>query len=426
MRQFFAATRHSSTWILAALVTVVTVLVALTSRRDGLDLWADVVTGLSQATIFTGPLAAGFCAFESSRWVGPASSRLSGAVRVPVAARFLHASAVIFPVLFGYMLALAILALTGIFSGRYGAPYVLWLCALAASLVAAATFGYAVGIIGGRGKWYLAPLAALSFLALYVLSRAVPLPYGIRSLVPVVTNTDSVFVRHLPAAMVGQSLLFVGSSVLVLCIVGLGWRQATGRMIMLVAGAVVITGVGAIAVLSTNGQYTTGFNSRDFVCDEEDAELTICLNRGYAQALPKLRKQFDELNRRAAGTDLVAVRLEQNVEGVGDEPGEGARSVYVEENNEFGVVFAASRYVTKYGGFYECDPEDMGGLVAVSIVNTWLTGYDELGIGAFGDGAPGATEFQEFMKMDLHQGNQWMRAHETEYMTCTLVLSDLP
>lgn len=423
LRQLLTHTRRSSTWILAAIIAVLSVLIALTTRRDGLDLWPDLVSGLSQSGIFTGTLAAGFCAFESSRWVLPASARLAGSARSPLSARMIHAAAVIAPVLLGFLAAVAVLAVTGAVTQRYGAPYLPWLMALGAALVLAGTMGYVIGLVGGR-RWYVAPLAALAFLGLYILSRLVPMPYGVKSLFPVIVNTDGVFVRHLPTAMLGQVALFLGVALILVCGVGRGWRHARRMAVAVVAGASVVALAGGFAVISTNGQYLTGYNSRDFVCEGD--ELEICLNRGYADAMPDLRAQFEDFNDRASGTGLVATKLAQNVEGIGDEPSPGARSVYIEQNNDFGMQLAVARYVNKYGGIMGCDPADLEAFYAVGVVNTWLTGLDELGISTFGDGAPGKAELDRFMALDVEAGNAWFREHEADYMSCSLSLAELP
>jgi len=210
--------------------------------------------------------------------------------------------------------------------------------------------------------------------------------------------------------------------------VGGGWRRGRTRLIATVATAalVVVLTTGSSMVLSTNGQYVSGFNSRDFVC--EGSAPTICLNRGYGSAMAPLREEFALFNEKTAGTSLVARQLQQNSEGVGDEPPAGTRSVYIETIDSLGMTTAVSRYAAKYGGAVNCDftagnPEPFW---AVSIVNAWLTGYDEMGFETFDVSAPGVAEFHRFLSLSVADGNAWLRANESAYLACTLTFDELP
>ncbi|WP_437583427.1 hypothetical protein ACSAGD_14205 [Paramicrobacterium sp. CJ85] len=344
---------------------------------------------------------------------------------MPVFERMSHATAMITPVLVGYGLALVTLTIYAKVTGTYGSPPAAWLTALASAIVLASAFGYAVGTLAGS-RWYTPPLGAVLFFGFYVALRIAPVPYGVVSLYPVILNVDSVFVRHISLTMWGQTAVFISVALLLLLLAGGGWRPGTAlRFGSTVAVLFVSALAGAGAVLATNGQYVTGHNSRDFVCN--DSSPSICLNRGYAAAMPDLSSAMKRLNAKVAGTPLEATLIEQNVEGVGDAPSPQARSIYIEEINRFGITFAVSRYVTKYGGASSCEVnEDVENYLSVSIVDAWLSGYDELGIGDFPKNVPGAVEYRAFMSLNDADAHEWLRAHEDEYFSCELSLSDFP
>lgn len=399
---------------------------AMMGRDAGLNLWANLVSGLSESTVITGPLAAGVCAWEAARWKGPAAARLVVASRPIWQIRLRHAAESSGPIVLAFPAALLVLAGYGVATGTYGAPFVPWLLALWACLILAASFGYAVGIVLGS-RWYTAPLAVLSFFGLYVGIQSWNLPFGVRSLFPVITNLDTEFVRYIPATMWGQIALFGALSLLLLILANpvRGGRR-TGTMVACTAAAAAAFAGGAV-VISTNGQYVTGYNSRDFVC--EGTAPDICLNRGYAEAYPQLAQRFALLNEKVAGTSLVATRLEQNIEGIGDAPAAGARSVYLEEVNDEGMDFSVFRYVNKYGDGPTCWSEDEPAYdqyLAGMLVDLWLTEYDAYGFAEYDELTPGYAELQRMQQLSVAEGNAWLRQHERAYLDCTLTLSDLP
>lgn len=421
MRPVGLLIRHSTTLAGSLLIAGIYVWLALSARAPGLNLWSDLVTGLSSASLYTGTVAAGFSAFEANRWSAAAADRLRGSARNRILVRVQHATAVILPLLLGYVLALFVLGIFAAASGTYGSPFIPWLLAFGAALLLAATFGYVVGrAIGAR--WYVAPAAALLFYGLFVLIRVAPLPFWTKSLYPVITNTDSVFVYHISATMWGQVAFFIGLGAALIVVAS--YRSKAGVAVTTVAGFVVCALLivsGASTVAGTGGQYTTGHNPRDFVCQKGSA--TVCVNRGYASALPQLERQFQQLNARAAGTPLVATRLEQNVEGIGDAPQQGARSVYVEQvGSPMDMAFAAFRYAIKYGGTRSC--QSMGAdesSLAVAYVDSWLSGYTT----DTGD-LPGIDHYRALTALPTRQANAWFQAHQPAYFSCTLKLADLP
>lgn len=426
MQAWLTQARHSSSVILGVLLAVVCPLIAISARHVGLNLWPDFVSGLSQSSAYTGVLAAGFCAWEAGRWARPGNARLPGSVRSPIGARISHASAVIAPAAGGFLIALAILATIGAVTGTYGAPFGPWLFALGAAQVFACASGYAVGAILGK-RWFAPALAAALFLGAFILSRVAPVPYGVRSLFPVILNTDDTFIRYIAPTMWGQAGLFLSASMLLIVLIGGGWRRRRQLVASMGVAALVLAGLaGAGLVIATNGQYVTGHNGRDFVCAGSEPE--ICLNRGYADAMPSLQESFRTLNERAAGTTLTVTLLEQNGEGVGDAPSPGARSVYVETIDDPGIGLAVSRYLYKYGGLAACDVNSFDPIAysAVSIVNTWLTGFDELGFDEFDETTPEGAAYARFMDLSVQEGNAWLRANEARYMACSLTFEDLP
>lgn len=432
MRAYVLSIRHSSTLFLGILIAVTCVSLAFATRRDGLNLWPDLVTGLSQSSVYTGVLAAGFCAWEAGRWVGPATARMPGAFRIASVARIIHFVGVVTPIVLGFLASLVTLAVYGLVTGTYGAPSLPWLLVLVCAIVAASALGYAIGVVGGR-RWYVAPLGAVLFFVLYVLVQILPLPYGVRSLYPVILNMDSEFVRHIETTMWGQIAAFLAASAALLLIVGGGWRRSSRKHFGIAIVVIGIIGIGGVSLVqSTNGQYVTGFNSRDFACSGDIPE--ICLNKGYVSAMPELARRFESLNEKSEGTALTATLIEQNVEGIGDEPSANARSVYIEGISELDLSFAISRYVGKYGGGAACnlasvdiDQDEIDQFFAVSIVDTWLTGYDAAGYASNENSEmPGRAQFERFMKLTPAEGNEWLRENFTAYSQCELQLTDLP
>lgn len=177
---------------------------------------------------------------------------------------------------------------------------------------------------------------------------------------------------------------------------------------------------GVAASLSRNGQYLDSFDPHDDVCSGGSVE--ICLNRGYAAALTPLVRQITTMNARAAGTPLVAVRLQHGTDG-GPAPRAGFRNVYVDYfAGKQDIAFAVSRYVQEYGASPAC--QTGGALVgadARAFVDAWLADYQTW------FGYPGGiSRFRALQAMTTAEGNAWFRAHYRQYFTCTLRLSDLP
>ena len=406
-------------------VATLTVWLATASMTPGLRLWPDLVSGLTSATVYTGALAAGVTAFEAGRWSSFSRARSPVSVRPPMIVRLVHAVSIAVPLTFGYALGLGTLAIYSTATNVYGHPYAPWLLAVGAALVIAIGFGYLVGHLGGN-YWFVPPAAALAFYTIFVASRSARPSYGVISLFPYVTNIDSIFDEYVTSTMIGQIVLWLSLTTLLIVLAQRGIRRiATLRNIAVIALLVVGALIGGNLVIQSNGQYTIGHNPGDFVC--ETGGLTVCLNPGYARALPELYSQFRQLNLRTAGTALVANRLEQNLEGVGDDPGKGARSVYLEQfASRQDVELAAYRYVTKYGATPAClrngiQRQSQSTTEAIESVDAWLSGY------AYAvAGLSNVSHFTRLKSMTTHAGNVWFRAHQSEYFACTLRLADLP
>ena len=401
-------------------VLVVSLWLAFSARLPGLNLWADLVTGLSSASIFTGALGAGFAAFEANRWTNANVYRARYGYRSPAHIRLWHWGATIAPLLAGYCLSVLALYVYAVGSGTYGTPSLAWLVALGSANVAASSFGYALGSFFGR-FWLVAPAAAILYYSLFIFFQSAPLPFSVQSLFPAVTNLDSVFVQHIETTMIGQTLLWLAVAVLIAVLVGGGWRRRQSLLLGSVVGVLVVAAVfGGSLVVLTGGQYTTGYNARDFQC--KAASATICLNRGYANGLGPLSDQFDRLNSIVEGTPLYATRLEQNVEGVGDAPSPGSRSVYLEKlENDEDIQFSVYRYVNDNGGSAMCALADDNVRIAMLYVESWLSEYFYLL-----DGLPGAERLEALQSLEGDAAREWFHSVRDLYFTCSLSLNDLP
>ncbi|NEM92152.1 hypothetical protein [Galbitalea soli] len=420
MRALTLLARRSVAPIAGLAIAGIDVWLASLAMTPGMRLWADVVTGLTSAALPTGTLAAGIAAFEANRWSNANRDRTMVGVREPVLVRAQHAAAVALPVLAGYLLALGILGVIAALTGTYGSPAVLWLASLGAGLLLATAVGYWAGSAFGA-HWFVAPVGALTFVVGYV-AATVGLPvFGMRALFPAGAAMDSVFTRTVDLTFLGKSACWLGLTVILVVTSRGSRRPGTARrvptIVVLVAGLTAVTG--GVVVIAENGQVTAAYNSRDFVCENDG--FTLCLNRGYAVAMQPLHAAFAALNSRVDGTPLAAARLEQNVEGIGDLPARGARSVYVERlSSPSDIEFAVERYVKKYGAAPHCGVESIG-VPAVDYVDTWLSGADY-----FSDGSPEPARLSALKRLSASEGNAWFRAHASAYFSCSLTLADLP
>lgn len=398
------------------LIAVVEIILALSRHTVGFNLWTDRVAGLNSASILVGVVAAGAAAVEANRWENANRSRMSTAARSRLLSRTQHAMAVLVPLFAGYWIAVVVIAVQASLSGTFGTPSLLWLITLSFAIVFAGSIGYAAGVALPY-RWFVGPAVGVGLYVCYVALIASKLPYGVVSLFPASGNYDSVFTRTVIRTLVAEAVFFVAGSILVLLLTGLRRRTTARALTALVAVAVILVAAGALNV-STNGQVTSGHNPGVFVCAGTRPQL--CLNPGYSRALAALHKPFHRLDTIADGTPLAAARLEQNVQGVGDDPSHGSRSVYLEQwAAPDDLTFSVYRYVQKYGGSSHCTIDDDGNLEAD--VDSWLSGFYESTAGADADAASA-----RLARLSTAQGAEWFQKHYSQYATCKLVAGDLP
>lgn len=398
----------------AILLAIAATALTITYTTPGVRLWTDLVSGLTASSVFTGLIAAGAAAVESNRWRHSHRVRHASARRPRWSIRAVHACAVIVPLTLGFWVAVGALSVYAVLTHSYGTPSFVWLLSLFCALVLAGSVGYFVGAALPY-RWYVGPAAALVFYAAYVILIIFRIPYGLLSLYPASSNLDSAFVRPVVKTFVGQSVFFLAASFILICFLAIGSHFSRRAAAVLLTG-VVIAIVGGGTVISTNGLATTGHNPAVYSCSGQDP--TMCLNPGYVLASKALGQEFKAMNERAAGTDLVATRLEQNLEGNEDAPTPGSRIVYLEQwSTRRDLTFAVSRYVEMYGGLSHCSTAESGDIE--NEVNVWLSDHNT----SYGDPDPVVTKFNH---LSVKAGNAWFRDHYDAYATCTLKMSDLP
>ncbi|HEU5222640.1 MAG TPA: hypothetical protein VFU07_03050 [Candidatus Lumbricidophila sp.] len=418
--------RHSTTGAIGAAIGIAGVLLALHARREGLNLWTDYITGLSQASIYTGTLAAGVSAWEARRTHKPLVARLLVSSRPVVAVRVAHFASVAAPLALGFVIGVALLWAIGLATGVYGSPFIPWIGALVGAILAASAFGYGVSAVS-RNQWYSPPLAAILFFASYVILQLLHAPNWSRALFPVIMNVDSEFVAHVSTTMFGQIVAYLSFVILVPVLIAVAAKRRRGPSgFILVATLIAGVGLGASLIGLRNGQYVTGQNPGDFVC--EGARPQVCVNPGYRAGLAKLVTAFAELSQKSSDSDLIASRLEQQVEGIGDSPTRPARSLYIEDLSESGIAFSVARYVDRYGGGIACRTSEhtYDQHLANAVVQAWLSNFDELGFGGASPMEPGAAEFRRLTALGPVAARSWFGNHVRQYMSCGLTLADLP
>ena len=330
-----------------------------------------------------------------------------------------------------FPVTVALLTIWELTQGSYGHPHLPWLIALWATFAAAWAWGYLFGVTLGQ-RWFTAPLAGIVYFGMYVVISTAHLPYGVRSLFPVLLNRDTEFAKYLSATMLGQAIWFTGLAILSFSLAKLIALHKAKRQqpLALTAAQLVATLAiavpGALIVVQNNGQYLTGYNHRDFEC--RDGSVEICLNVGYAAAMPGAQDRFTRLSQITEGTNLQPSVLEQNVEGIGDSPSPGARSLYLEEVSGPGLDQAVIRYVEKYGGFETCWAMERSNenVLAIAIVNSRIAGFDPYFLNELHPQDQGFTEWSSISSITDSEFSHWLVDHEDKFQSCTLQLSDLP
>ena len=398
------------------LILILEITSALGNTTPGFNLWADRINGLTNTSILAAVVAAGVSALEANRWQASNRVRLRTASRSHLRVRSYHAGAVLLPLALAFWVAVAAVAAHAAFTGTYGAPSMLWLVSLCCAIVLAGTIGYVVGSVLPH-RWYVGPAAALALYAAYVLLLASRAPYGIVSLFPASSNYDSVFTRKILATLGSQSIFFLSLSALLLLLLGLKTIPLL-RNLFLAAPFVILVVASGLTVITTNGQVTTGNNPRDFICVGE--RPTLCLNPGYAAAIDPLQSEYRRFADLTAGTPLAPERLEQNVQGIGDEPVAGSRSAYLEQwAAPDDLTFSVFRYVKKYGSASQCSNAE--GSYYGAEVDSWLSNFYEST-----DGSAANAVSRALAEQTPEQGTAWFRAHYDSYASCSLTANDMP
>ncbi|WP_435740151.1 hypothetical protein [Clavibacter nebraskensis] len=417
MRAAFKAILFRSTVTLGwALVAAIGAAIAINGTRPGFLLWPDLITGFTSASIFTGLIAAGAAATEANRWHKANGQRQASASRGRLQVRAAHAVAVIAPLGLGFWVAFAIVAVWAQVNGYYGSVPMAWIFSLFCALILASSFGYAVGSMTPY-RWYIGPIVGLAFYVGYVALTLTGARNGVLALYPAAGSLDTIFVEPVNSTFVAQSVFFLSlSSVLILLTV---LTIRIPRKIAISAlGFLVIAVLSGGSVVAANGQTTSPRNPGMYTC--VGAAPTLCLNPGYAPAAEPLHAEFARLASITSGTGFVADRLEQNVEGIGDEPSQGARSVYLEQwAAQDDLTFAVSRYVSKYGGLAQCDAPDAA--YVNEQVDIWLSRYDP-----YEGSLERDNKFDALYGLSTADAHAWFSSVSDKYFSCKLQLGDLP
>jgi hypothetical protein len=407
---------RSTITVAMVLLAAVAVWLSLSARTPGFLLRPDLITGLTTGSLFTGLIAAGAAATEANRWQRTDRVRRSAAGRSQVSIRLVHVLSVIGPLAVGYALAIIVIAAWAEARGYYGDFSVTWLVGLLCSLVLASSFGYAVGAVT-PARWFVGPAVALAFYVGYVALALARVRYGVQALYPASVELDDVFVQPVVATIIGRSVLHIALSALLLLLVvapALSRRSLIGGAVALLAVSLASGSV----VVAADGHMATARNPGVFTCVGEAPEL--CLNPGYARAAGALQTEFTRVGVITEGTGLVAPRLEQNVQGIGDEPSPGARSVYLEQwADAADLSFSVYRYVLKYGGSANCQTQ--GTTHVHEQIDRWLSQYDP------DDGSVSPDPVVERLaRLSPEDAHAWFTSVADRYESCSLQLSDLP
>lgn len=408
--------RISSVKALTPLLVLAPILVVATSQRVGVYVWSDVSWSFNQASALSNPVVAGFFAFEGARLGGADQRlRLASAARPLRGLMFRLAGGMTWLIL-ANVVGFCILAIYIVVHGGYGFPVWGWHIATILGTFVWALLGFALGAMFGK-RWYVYLASALaSYFIWLVLTGIARPPYWIVQLYPTALNGTNPFVRYIYLTMLGQSLWYVGLTLVIVAVLCNQLRILRVGSAMLISGVSCI--IGCIAVISTGGQFTTGYNSRDYTCGQ--AKPIVCTLRPFAAGNARIASAFAGLNRRASETPLAVQKLEQQVEGVGDEPSEGARSLYIEDLGPGFANIAVEEYVQHYGGSENCVDADH--MIAHSILESWLAGERSPFTEADGDVrraarflADGATSKQI----------AWFKANYSAFESCTLLVGSI-
>ncbi|MBF4625209.1 hypothetical protein [Clavibacter sp. VKM Ac-2872] len=398
------------------MITIIGVIVAINATRPGFLLWPDLITGFTSASIFTGLIAAGSAATEANRWQRANGQRQASATRSELQVRSYHAVAVITPLGAGFWLAFGLIAVWAQLQGYYGSVPIVWIISLFCALVLASSLGYTIGTLAPY-RWYVGPGVALLFYLGYIALTLTGAHNGVLSLYPAASRLDDIFIQPVNSTFAAQSVFFLSLSALLLLLTMLS-RRISRAGALSALGSLLVAVLAGGTVVAANGQTTTASNPGVFTCVGDSP--TLCLNPGYAPAGVPLQEHFSRLASITSGTGFVADRLEQNVQGFGDNPSDGARSVYLEQwATDEDLKFAVSRYVSAYGGTGQCGSE--ANARVNEQVDIWLSQYDPY----YGD-VPRDPAYDTLHALSLSDAQTWFSSVASKYFSCRLELADLP
>lgn len=418
--------RSGAVWIVPVLA-VGFALAPIPTLQPGLRLWPDLLSGVSAATAFLLPLAAGIAAYAAAKWKSPLRVRFSyGKPRI-TSATLLHFALTASALLMGFIVGTLVLVLYAVCTHVYGSPQISWICAIGASLVCVSAFGYAFGLVIGD-RWFTAPAAAFILLGGFIYIMYFSNSPSAESLYPVQLRLGDVFLGPSTWSFFWLSLFYLTAGLTVLaaaftCTVA---RQKTMVLTVVAAtAAAVIAGGTVIALPEPEVEAST---AHDYVCDDGTPE--VCVNRGYQAALPELERVYGEMYAKTKGTDLIGAKLEQHLEGFEDDTRGGTRAIYIEALDDEFAEYSAFRYIERFGGMNACQSSASSASasskneLAVSAVDAWLSGFDDSGFGFAG--TPGRSQYQRLEKLNTRDGNAWFREHADAYADCSLTLDELP
>ena len=393
---------------------------ALSMLRTDVPMWGDITAGIAASGIFVNPIVAGLAAWEAG-WRGrPLRARSLGSARALGAGTIVQLSAMMCWLALSYVLAFVIVCVE--MAGRggaYGVANRWWLASAVSGSLLALVGGYCAGL-GLRGRWFAGPLATVLMYLGFAAVSGTGLPYWVTQAYPDTLNSTNPFVVYILTTFVSQIAWYLGITAILMAVLAWGRRPARWPRPSLIAVVVlaIVPGAGLAGLISTNGEITRGHNSRDYRCGVHP--LPICVNTAYAKGIPALEKAFHDFNGRVAGTQLVATRLEHNVQGVGDRVSPGARDLYLEDLGPGFAESAVEDYEQTYGGLEKCTSP--GSTVAHEIVDSWTVGLPlpDVGVPSAVMDTPGS-----FWRLASAGRTQWLVAHESEFRSCTLTIADL-
>jgi len=418
---FLREVRTSLTLWTTPVIVLAVLYCAVIALKEGVYLWSDATQGLTTASLFLNPLLGGVTAAAAGRRErGGFSERIAGASDNAWRARlFFFAGITAAPALAGSLGVVAVVIYMNA-NGAEGDISWIWLVATTAGAVLCCAIGFALGIVF-EGRWYVSVAVAVVLYFGWSLLQGSGLPFWIIQSFPTTFGGSNPNVRYIYATFIGQIFWYLGLAVVLTSVAFFRKSGVTQRVRRVTtATAAVAASVGLFLIISTNGQITTGYNARDYDCTGGSVEL--CLTPGYDRGADALQGAFYALNERAAGTPLVATKLEQNVEGIGESVSAGARAVYVEDLSPGFEGLSVSRYVQKYGGQVNCT-EDPDSAYAEDIVTAWLVGEPSWLLGA---GGPGQDAAQRFADSDEATRRAWFATNYDAYQACSIQLAVLP